>query len=180
MVNSNLCHPNICTIPEIDDQGKRRSFITMRYIDRQSLKEHIGQDPLGAERTLDTAIFWEALDTKFFISDSSALSLRAHGSFMLKNTANQFNISVMIIRKIRNYSLTWPLILTITYENNLVFVENEMPNIWGEGDTLEEAKKSFEHYFLYEFESYKNTPLEKMDYFAQEELKLYKALLGIS
>lgn len=136
----------------------------------EQIQRHLG----NSLNTINSS-FWEAFNTQSFISDSSGLSLRINVS-VRRNTSTE----IEIIRKIRNYSLAWPLILTVTYENDLVFIESEMPNIWGEGDTLEEAKQSFEHYFLYEFESYKNAPIEKMDHFAQEELKLYKALLGIS
>ena len=50
-----LSHPNICTIHEIDEQ-EGRSFISMEYVEGQSLKERIGQGPLGPERALDIAI----------------------------------------------------------------------------------------------------------------------------
>ena len=125
---------------------------------------------LGNSLNMFNSTFWEAFDTQAFLSDSSGIDSRINIS-VRRNTSTE----IVIIRNIRNYSLAWPLILTVTYENDLVFVESEMPNIWGEGDTLEEAKQSFEDFFLYEFESYKNTPIEKMDFFAQEELKLYKA-----
>lgn len=87
---------------------------------------------------------------------------------------------IRIVRKIRTYRLAWSLILSVSYEDDLVFVDSEVPNIWGEGDTLEEAIKSYEDYFFYEFDSYKDTPSEEMDFFARQELKLYKALLNIS
>jgi len=87
---------------------------------------------------------------------------------------------ICIVRRIGKYNLSRYLILTVAYEADLVFVENQEFNIWGEGDTLDKALKSFEDFFLYDFESYKNTPIEKMDFFARQELKLYKALLNIS
>lgn len=87
---------------------------------------------------------------------------------------------IRIINKIGKYNLAWPIILTITYENDLIFIESETPNLWGEGESIEDAIRSYENFFLYDFESYKNTPKEKLDYFAQQELNLYRALLNIS
>lgn len=87
---------------------------------------------------------------------------------------------ICIVRRIGKYNLARYLILTVVYEAGLVFVENQEFNIWGEGKTLYEALKSFEDFFLYDFESYKNTPIEKMDFLARQELKLYKTLLNIS
>lgn len=50
-----LSHPNICTIHEINEE-EGRSFISMEYIEGQSLKERIGQGPLEPEKALDIAI----------------------------------------------------------------------------------------------------------------------------
>jgi len=85
-----------------------------------------------------------------------------------------------ILRKVGSYELEWAQILTVSYEDDLVFVESEMPSIWGEGATLEEALKSYEDFLLYDFESYQNTPIENLDFFAQQELKLYKYLLKVA
>lgn len=87
---------------------------------------------------------------------------------------------IKIIRKVDNNELEIPLMLTVSYRRNSVFIENEYLNLWGEGDSVEEAIKSFEDFFLYDFESYKDTPVEKMDILAQEKLRRYKYLLKIS
>ncbi len=50
-----LSHPNICTIHEINEE-EGRSFISMEYVEGQSLKERIKQGPLAPEKALDTAI----------------------------------------------------------------------------------------------------------------------------
>jgi dienelactone hydrolase len=50
-----LSHPNICTIHEIDEE-EGRSFISMEYVEGQSLKERIKQGPLAPEKALDIAI----------------------------------------------------------------------------------------------------------------------------
>ncbi len=50
-----LSHPNICTIHEIDEE-EGKSFIAMEYVEGQSLKDRIGQGPLGTEEVLDIAI----------------------------------------------------------------------------------------------------------------------------
>ncbi len=50
-----LSHRNICTIHEIDEE-EGRSFISMEYVEGQSLKERIKQGPLAPERALDIAI----------------------------------------------------------------------------------------------------------------------------
>jgi len=87
---------------------------------------------------------------------------------------------ICIVKRIGSYNLSRFLILTVVYESGLVFIENHEFNTWGEGNTLDEALKSFEDFFLYDFESYKNTPIEKMDFFARQELKSYKTLQNIS
>ncbi len=84
-----------------------------------------------------------------------------------------------IIEKIGNYNLARYLILTVSYEENLFFVENEEFNIWGDGNTLDQAFTSFENFFLYDLNSYLTTPLENMDIFARQELKKYKSILNI-
>jgi len=50
-----LSHPNICTIHEIDEE-EGTSFIAMEYVKGQSLKDRIGQGPLGADEALDITI----------------------------------------------------------------------------------------------------------------------------
>jgi serine/threonine protein kinase len=50
-----LNHPNICTIYEIDE-FRNSSFISMEYIEGQSLKDSIGARPLSFELALDIAI----------------------------------------------------------------------------------------------------------------------------
>lgn len=40
-----LSHPNICTIHEIDEE-EGKSFITMEYIDGQSIKEKVKEGSL--------------------------------------------------------------------------------------------------------------------------------------
>lgn len=90
---------------------------------------------------------------------------------------SDISIEIRIIRHIKSQKLSQPLILTVSHEDNLVFIEEEILNIWSEGDTYEEALENFEDFFLYDFESYKNMPKKKMDVYAREVLKLYRALL---
>jgi hypothetical protein len=77
------------------------------------------------------------------------------------------------------HELTRPLALLISYEENLVFVENEELNLWGEGSSLEEAEESFERFFCHELRVYRKTPVEKMDRSARDKLKAYEDLLKI-
>jgi len=49
-----LDHPNICTVYEFDE-GERTSFISMAYIEGQSLKTKIGSGPIGIEEALGIA-----------------------------------------------------------------------------------------------------------------------------
>jgi serine/threonine protein kinase/cephalosporin-C deacetylase-like acetyl esterase len=50
-----LSHPNICTIHEIDEQ-EGKSFISMEYVEGQSLKERIDRGSLRAEEALNITI----------------------------------------------------------------------------------------------------------------------------
>jgi serine/threonine protein kinase/tetratricopeptide (TPR) repeat protein len=50
-----LDHPNICTVYEINE-SEDQTFISMTYIEGQSLKEKIGSGPLKIEEALDIAI----------------------------------------------------------------------------------------------------------------------------
>ena len=46
-----LSHPNICTVHEVDE-AEGKSFISMEFIDGQSLKEKMSEGPLKAEEAL--------------------------------------------------------------------------------------------------------------------------------
>jgi len=50
-----LDHPNICTIYEINESG-RKTFISMAYIEGQSLKEIISAGPMGIDQAIGIAI----------------------------------------------------------------------------------------------------------------------------
>ena len=50
-----LDHPNICTVHEIDE-AEGKIFISMAYVDGQSLKEKIKSSPWNLKETLDVAI----------------------------------------------------------------------------------------------------------------------------
>jgi len=52
---ASLSHPNICTIHEINEE-EGRSFISMEYVEGQSLKERIKQGSLAPEKALEIAI----------------------------------------------------------------------------------------------------------------------------
>jgi len=50
-----LDHPNICTVHEIDE-AEGKTFISMAYVEGQSLKKRIEQGPLETDEALDIAI----------------------------------------------------------------------------------------------------------------------------
>ncbi|MGZ8878478.1 MAG: protein kinase domain-containing protein, partial [Candidatus Aminicenantales bacterium] len=52
---ASLDHPSICTIHEIDEAGGR-PFISMAYIEGQTLRERIRSGPLAEDESLDVAI----------------------------------------------------------------------------------------------------------------------------
>ncbi len=84
---------------------------------------------------------------------------------------------ICIIKSIGKYSLNRYLFLDVNYEDGMFFVENREFNLWGEGDSLDQAINSFKDFFLYDLKSYLNTPENKMDYFARQELKKYKSII---
>jgi hypothetical protein len=84
---------------------------------------------------------------------------------------------ICIITSIGRYSLNRYLFLDVDYEDGMFFVENREFNLWGEGDSLDHAINSFKDFFLYDLKSYLNTPENKMDYFARQELKKYKSII---
>ena len=53
---SALDHPNICTIHEVNETDKGKTFIAMAYCDGETVKEKISQGPLELEEALDIAI----------------------------------------------------------------------------------------------------------------------------
>jgi len=84
---------------------------------------------------------------------------------------------ICIITNIGKYRLNRYLILEVRYEDEIIFVENREFNLWGEGNSLDDAINSFKDFFLYDLNSYLNTTREKMDYFAQQEQKKYKSII---
>ena len=50
-----LSHPNICTIYEVDDQAEK-AFISMEYIEGESLREMAARGPLPFDRVLEIAL----------------------------------------------------------------------------------------------------------------------------
>jgi len=52
---ASLSHPNICTIYEVDDQAEK-AFISMEYVEGESLREKVAKGPLPFEQVLDIAL----------------------------------------------------------------------------------------------------------------------------
>ena len=50
-----LAHPSICTIYEVDDQAEK-AFISMEYVEGESLREKVAKGPLPFDHVLDIAL----------------------------------------------------------------------------------------------------------------------------
>jgi serine/threonine protein kinase/Tfp pilus assembly protein PilF len=50
-----LDHPNICTVHEVEE-AEERTYISMAFVEGQSLKERINQDPMNIEEALEITI----------------------------------------------------------------------------------------------------------------------------
>jgi hypothetical protein len=87
--------------------------------------------------------------------------------------------SLCFVYKILDYVLTRPLRLSVSYKDDGIMLENFEFDLWGYGETFDDAYASFVDFFKYDIESYKNTPTMEMDFFAQLEWMRYKSLLGI-
>jgi serine/threonine protein kinase len=51
---ADLYHPNICTVYEVEE-AEEKTYISMAYVEGQSLKEKINQGPLNVEEALEIA-----------------------------------------------------------------------------------------------------------------------------
>ena len=110
----------------------------------------------------------------------SPIKMTEKGIIQKFATKTNTSTGIKILKKVGQYNLAWPIILSISYIDDLICVESKTPHLWGEGETLDKAIKSYENFFLYDLESYLDSPIEKLDYYAQQELALYKVLLNIA
>jgi len=92
---------------------------------------------------------------------------------------NKSSKNLCFVYKVMDYVLTRPLLLQVSQIDELFVVENSEFNLWGDGKTFDDAYNSFIDFLIYDIESYKNTLIAEMDYFAQLEWLKYKSLLGI-
>src|SRR5262245_52574024 len=51
-----LSHPNVCVIHEVDETEDGHRFITMEYIEGETLRQRMGRVRMSLEETLDTAM----------------------------------------------------------------------------------------------------------------------------
>jgi len=91
--------------------------------------------------------------------------------------AEDITSGVVLLEQIGDRHLNRRLALTINYEREFVFVENQEFNLWGEGKTLDQAIEDFEDFFLHDLEAYLRTPPDMMDFYARQRLKLYHELI---
>jgi hypothetical protein len=86
---------------------------------------------------------------------------------------------IVLLDKIGKYALARKLIVEIIKENDFYISKNDEFNIWGEGRTPREAIKSLGHFMLYDYNSYRETPLDKLDLCARRDLKKYEYIFQI-
>jgi len=86
--------------------------------------------------------------------------------------------SVFSIDRIENRILNNSIFLTVRNEDNIFIVENEELNLWGDGDTLDEAIVNFEKFFIYDYKTYQKAKPTKLDDCAKELFAKYKKYLN--
>jgi len=85
-----------------------------------------------------------------------------------------------ILTQVGKHALAYRLLVTIERKANMFFARNDLLNVWGDGDTQEEALESLERFLLHDFMTYLKTPEKELDCFAKIELQRYKQLFQVA
>ncbi|MCD6117927.1 hypothetical protein J7K93_13000 [bacterium] len=73
--------------------------------------------------------------------------------------------------------LSWPLVLTIQYIEDIVTISNDDLNIYAVGNSMEHAIKEFNHHFFHFLTYYRNIPDDKLTGYAKRLKALFQKIV---
>lgn len=126
-----------------------------------------------------------AIQMPFFTSDNylhkefARVTATTRSDYFKFCAPEKTTLGTRLLTKVGKYSLAHRILIEIIYEDAIYLAKNAEFNVWGEGSTEKDAIRSLENFILYDFNSYRKTPEDKLDECAKQELAKYKTLIHI-